>query len=81
MLSCRSLLCTPSLSFTRMCFLVKCLKRLKSSQQWLSRQRADPYVEKAKIYNYRQVLCLEIEKYLISPLFKLRRSKCSKTEA
>ncbi|CAG9786075.1 unnamed protein product [Diatraea saccharalis] len=30
-----------------------CIKRLKSSQQWLSRQRSDPYVEKAKIYNYR----------------------------
>ncbi|CAH3901969.1 unnamed protein product [Pieris brassicae] len=36
-----------------MCFLIKCLKRLKSSQQWLSRQRADPYVERAKISNYR----------------------------
>ncbi|CAK1547295.1 unnamed protein product [Leptosia nina] len=36
-----------------MCLLIKCLKRLKSSQQWLSRQRADPYVEKAKINNYR----------------------------
>ncbi|KPI93033.1 Putative ribosomal RNA methyltransferase CG11447 [Papilio xuthus] len=36
-----------------MCFLVNCLKRFKSSQQWLSRQKADPYVEKAKIYNYR----------------------------
>ncbi|XP_026751761.1 rRNA methyltransferase 2, mitochondrial [Galleria mellonella] len=41
------------LNYTRMCFLVNCLKRLKSSQQWLSRQKADPYVEKAKIYNYR----------------------------
>ncbi|XP_049869290.1 rRNA methyltransferase 2, mitochondrial [Pectinophora gossypiella] len=42
-----------NLNFTRMCFLVNCLKRLKTSQQWLSRQKADPYVEKAKIYNYR----------------------------
>ncbi|XP_063619080.1 rRNA methyltransferase 2, mitochondrial [Cydia splendana] len=42
-----------SLNYTRMCFLVNCLKRFKSSQQWLSRQRVDPYVEKAKIYNYR----------------------------
>lgn len=42
-----------SLNYSRMCFLVNCLKRMKSSQQWLSRQRADPYVEKAKIYNYR----------------------------
>ncbi|XP_075973708.1 mitochondrial rRNA methyltransferase 2 [Anticarsia gemmatalis] len=41
------------LTYTKMCFLVNCLKRLKSSQQWLSRQRVDPYVEKAKIYNYR----------------------------
>ncbi|XP_045772043.1 rRNA methyltransferase 2, mitochondrial [Maniola jurtina] len=41
------------LNFARMCFLVNCLKRFKSSQQWLSRQKADPYVEKAKIYNYR----------------------------
>ncbi|CAF4845790.1 rRNA methyltransferase 2, mitochondrial [Pieris napi] len=41
------------LNFSKMCFLIKCLKRLKSSQQWLSRQRADPYVEKAKINNYR----------------------------
>lgn len=41
------------LNYTRMCFLVNCLKRMKSSQQWLSRQRTDPYVEKAKIYNYR----------------------------
>ncbi|CAH0579355.1 unnamed protein product [Chrysodeixis includens] len=45
---------TPKpLSYTKMCFLVNCLKRLKSSQQWLTRQKADPYVEKAKIYNYR----------------------------
>ncbi|KAJ2945976.1 hypothetical protein O0L34_g4894 [Tuta absoluta] len=36
-----------------MCFLVNCLKRFKSSQQWLLRQQKDPYVEKAKIYNYR----------------------------
>ncbi|XP_059047124.1 rRNA methyltransferase 2, mitochondrial [Achroia grisella] len=42
-----------SLNYTRMCFVVNCLKKLKSSQQWLSRQKADPYVEKAKIYNYR----------------------------
>lgn len=42
-----------NLNFTRMCFLVNCLKRMKSSQQWLTRQKADPYVEKAKIYNYR----------------------------
>ncbi|XP_038212165.1 rRNA methyltransferase 2, mitochondrial isoform X2 [Zerene cesonia] len=41
------------LSFSRMCFLVNCLKRFKSSQQWLSRQKTDPYVEKAKMYNYR----------------------------
>ncbi|KAM3961037.1 mitochondrial rRNA methyltransferase 2 isoform 1-T2 [Aphomia sociella] len=41
------------LNYTRMCFLVNCLKRLKSSQQWLARQNADPYVEKARIYNYR----------------------------
>ncbi|XP_045514666.1 rRNA methyltransferase 2, mitochondrial [Pieris brassicae] len=41
------------LNFSKMCFLIKCLKRLKSSQQWLSRQRADPYVERAKISNYR----------------------------
>ncbi|XP_004932501.1 rRNA methyltransferase 2, mitochondrial [Bombyx mandarina] len=41
------------LNYTRMCFLVNCLKRFKSSQEWLSRQKADPYVEKAKIYNYR----------------------------
>ncbi|XP_053607093.1 rRNA methyltransferase 2, mitochondrial isoform X2 [Plodia interpunctella] len=41
------------LNYTKMCFLVNCLKRLKSSQQWLNRQKADPYVEKAKIYNYR----------------------------
>ncbi|XP_068632113.1 rRNA methyltransferase 2, mitochondrial [Battus philenor] len=49
---------TPSLTFNylkidKMCFLVNCLKRFKSSQQWLTRQKADPYVEKAKIYNYR----------------------------
>ncbi|KAL4716226.1 hypothetical protein ACJJTC_004720 [Scirpophaga incertulas] len=37
----------------RMYFFVHCLKRFKSSQEWLSRQKADPYVEKAKIYNYR----------------------------
>lgn len=43
------------LNFASMCFLVNCLKRFKSSQQWLSRQRADPYVEKAKIHNYRYV--------------------------
>lgn len=49
----RHLLDNKTFSFSRMCFLVKCLKRLKSSQQWLSRQKADPYVEKAKIYNYR----------------------------
>ncbi|CAG5050109.1 unnamed protein product [Parnassius apollo] len=36
-----------------MCFLINCLKRLKSSQQWLNRQKTDPYVEKAKMYNYR----------------------------
>ncbi|XP_041978688.1 rRNA methyltransferase 2, mitochondrial [Aricia agestis] len=42
-----------NLSLARMFFLVNCLKRFKSSQQWLSRQRADPYVEKAKISNYR----------------------------
>ncbi|XP_046959899.1 rRNA methyltransferase 2, mitochondrial [Vanessa cardui] len=47
-----SLICR-NLNFSRMCFLVNCLKRLKSSQQWLSRQNADPYVEKAKICNYR----------------------------
>ncbi|XP_072931878.1 rRNA methyltransferase 2, mitochondrial [Epargyreus clarus] len=41
------------LNFTKMCFLVNCLKRWKSSQQWLIRQNADPYVEKARIYNYR----------------------------
>ncbi|XP_026324697.1 rRNA methyltransferase 2, mitochondrial [Hyposmocoma kahamanoa] len=33
--------------------LTYCLKRFKSSSQWLRRQEADPYVEKAKIYNYR----------------------------
>ncbi|CAG9137329.1 hypothetical protein JYU34_012350 [Plutella xylostella] len=42
-----------NLNFTRMCFLVNCLKRFKSSQEWLTRQKADPYVEKAKFYNYR----------------------------
>ncbi|XP_013199348.1 rRNA methyltransferase 2, mitochondrial [Amyelois transitella] len=47
------LLAPSPLNYTRMCFLVHCLKRLKSSQQWLSRQKADPYVEKAKVYNYR----------------------------
>lgn len=41
------------LTYTKMCFLVNGLKRFKSSQQWLSRQKSDPYVEKAKIYNYR----------------------------
>lgn len=41
------------LNFTRMCFLVNCLKRMKSSQQWLHRQKTDPYVEKAKVCNYR----------------------------
>lgn len=45
-------LCKP-ITYKNMCFLVNCLKRLKSSQEWLSRQRVDPYVEKAKIYNYR----------------------------
>ncbi|XP_050684482.1 rRNA methyltransferase 2, mitochondrial [Leptidea sinapis] len=41
------------ISFSRMCFLHNCYKRFKSSQQWLIRQRSDPYVEKAKIQNYR----------------------------
>lgn len=41
------------LTYVKMCFLVKTLRRLKSSQQWLSRQRVDPYVEKAKMNNYR----------------------------
>jgi hypothetical protein len=27
--------------------------RTKSSQEWLTRQLADPYVEKAKMLNYR----------------------------
>jgi hypothetical protein len=27
--------------------------RSKSSQEWLTRQLADPYVEKAKMLNYR----------------------------
>ncbi|XP_028177979.1 rRNA methyltransferase 2, mitochondrial [Ostrinia furnacalis] len=49
----RHFLESKTFNFARMCFLVKCLKRLKSSQQWLCRQKADPYVEKAKIYNYR----------------------------
>ncbi|CAG9584772.1 unnamed protein product [Danaus chrysippus] len=40
-------------NFSRMNFLLNCIKRLKSSQQWLSRQKADPYVEKAKMCNYR----------------------------
>lgn len=44
------------LNFSRMCFLVNCLKRFKSSQQWLNRQRADPYVEKAKMHNYRYII-------------------------
>ncbi|XP_014366870.1 rRNA methyltransferase 2, mitochondrial [Papilio machaon] len=47
------LLSSYDLKIVKMCFLVNCLKRFKSSQQWLSRQNADPYVEKAKIYNYR----------------------------
>ncbi|XP_013169059.1 PREDICTED: rRNA methyltransferase 2, mitochondrial-like [Papilio xuthus] len=47
------LLSSNDLKIVKMCFLVNCLKRFKSSQQWLSRQKADPYVEKAKIYNYR----------------------------
>ncbi|CAK1596335.1 unnamed protein product [Parnassius mnemosyne] len=47
------LLAYNDLKLSKMCFLVNCLKRLKSSQQWLDRQKADPYVEKAKIYNYR----------------------------
>lgn len=43
-------------NYHRMCFIVNCLKRLKGSQEWLNRQqKLDPYVEKARIYNYRQV--------------------------
>lgn len=52
MISLRSLE-PKSLNFARMCFLANCLKRLKSSQQWLDRQKTDPYVERAKMYNYR----------------------------
>ncbi|CAH0397824.1 unnamed protein product [Chilo suppressalis] len=48
-----ALLERKKMNFARMALLVDCLKRWKSSQQWLSRQRADHYVEKAKMYNYR----------------------------
>lgn len=58
-----------NLNFTRMCFLVNCLKRFKSSQEWLTRQKADPYVEKAKFYNYRfgnaMGVFLEYNKYRV----------------
>lgn len=52
MINLRSFVRQPPIS-TSMGFLVNCLNRFKSSQQWLIRQKADPYVEKAKIYNYR----------------------------
>lgn len=42
-----------TITYSKMCLLVNWLKRLKSSQEWLARQNADPYVEKAKVYNYR----------------------------
>lgn len=41
--------------------------RKKSSQEWLTRQLSDPYVEKAKIMNYRCRSCFKLlqidEKY------------------
>lgn len=41
------------LTYAKVAFFINGFKRLKSSQQWLIRQKADPYVEKAKINNYR----------------------------
>jgi hypothetical protein len=36
-------------------FVFKNFSRKHSSKEWLSRQNSDPYVEKAKVENYRYV--------------------------
>lgn len=37
-------------------FVFKNFTRKHSSKEWLSRQNSDPYVEKAKVENYRYVI-------------------------